>query len=127
MVKQFNNISVTLKEFFKTLLDERDKRFDQRFNQMDRAVTKAEVATEKRFESVNEFRNTLADQQRTFIPRKEAEMLFKNINDKLNIYCSKLDKIENMKQGGNVVWAYILSGVSLFAAIIAIVTRIGGS
>lgn len=35
------------------------------------AVQKAEVATEKRFESVNEFRATLTDQAAKFITRKE--------------------------------------------------------
>lgn len=37
----------------------------------DRAVTKADMATEKRFESVNEFRNQLKDQTGTFITRGE--------------------------------------------------------
>lgn len=37
------------------------------------AVTKAEVASEKRFESVNEFRAQLADQAGTFVSRLEAE------------------------------------------------------
>jgi hypothetical protein len=125
--KKFDNISVSIKEYFNDLLGERDKRFDQRFDQQDRAVTKAEVATEKRFEGVNEFRKTLADQQRTFIPRQEAESMFKNINVKLGEYCSKLDRIENMKQGGNVVWAYVLAGISIIIAIVSFILKVGGS
>lgn len=38
----------------------------------DKAIAKAEAATEKRFEGVNEFRGQLADQARTFIPRAES-------------------------------------------------------
>lgn len=38
----------------------------------DKAIAKAESATEKRFEGVNEFRAQLADQTRTFIPRTES-------------------------------------------------------
>ncbi len=34
------------------------------------AVKKAEAATERRFEAVNEFRGQLADQTRTFLPRE---------------------------------------------------------
>jgi PBP1b-binding outer membrane lipoprotein LpoB len=37
----------------------------------EKAVTKAELAAEKRFESVNEFRNQLKDQTGTFITRNE--------------------------------------------------------
>src|SRR4051812_3783882 len=37
------------------------------------AILKAEKATEKRFESVNEFRSQLADQAATFLPREVAE------------------------------------------------------
>jgi hypothetical protein len=39
----------------------------------DKAVLKAENATEKRFEGVNEFRAQLTDQANTFMPRLEAE------------------------------------------------------
>lgn len=38
----------------------------------DKAIAKAEAATEKRFEGVNEFRAQLADQARTFISRTES-------------------------------------------------------
>lgn len=38
----------------------------------DKAIQKAESATEKRFEGVNEFRAQLADQARTFISRTES-------------------------------------------------------
>lgn len=39
----------------------------------DRATTKAELSSDRRFESVNEFRKLVDDQQRTFMPRSEAE------------------------------------------------------
>jgi hypothetical protein len=60
---------------------ERDRRYEQRFTDSAKAVDaalaaakeaviKAETATEKRFESVNEFRQTLSDQTRHFITRE---------------------------------------------------------
>lgn len=39
------------------------------------AVTKADSANEKRLDSVNEFRNTLKDQQGTFMTRTEVYAL----------------------------------------------------
>lgn len=50
----------------------------------DRAVSKAELAADKRFEGVNEFRGTLADQQRTLMPRSEVEVLMRSMYEKLN-------------------------------------------
>lgn len=43
---------------------------DIRFQASEKAIEKAEVATEKRFESVNEFRSQLGDQTATFTPRE---------------------------------------------------------
>jgi ElaB/YqjD/DUF883 family membrane-anchored ribosome-binding protein len=43
----------------------------QRFLDMAVAVEKANQASEKRFDSVNEFRNALKDQQQTFVTRGE--------------------------------------------------------
>lgn len=44
-----------------------------RFDAAQAAITKADTATEKRFESVNEFRGQLADQTRTFASREALE------------------------------------------------------
>jgi hypothetical protein len=73
----------TVREHVLALMDERDKRYEQRFLQQETAVTaalnsskeavaKAERATEKRFESVNEFRGALSDAQKNYITRSEA-------------------------------------------------------
>src|SRR5688572_29056633 len=88
-----------------SLIGANDHRYEQRFNDIqrtfdvafdaqkeavraalassDRAVLKAELAAEKRFESVNEFRNTLADQQRTLVSRTEVDALVHGVNDKI--------------------------------------------
>jgi hypothetical protein len=116
ILKEYNNVT-----------KERDEKINQHFESLQVAVNKAENATEKRFESVNEFRNTLTDQQRTFMPRSETEIMFKNhevlhesLTLKIDDVSKKLEKIVNMKQGGNVVWAYIISIISLIGVIISI-------
>ena len=71
-----------LLKFVMKVMDERDLRYQQRFEAQstaikdaliaaEKAVTKAEVATERRFESVNEFRQTLSDQAAKFVTRTE--------------------------------------------------------
>jgi hypothetical protein len=75
------------------LMDERDRRYEERFVAMDektslalaaseKAVVKAEMATEKRFDSVNEFRDTLRDQASQLLPRAEADSKFAAVNEK---------------------------------------------
>jgi len=97
---------------------------DLRFTSVQEAVTKAEAATEKRFEGVNEFRSTLADQQRTFVPRSEYEAGHVELSDRVDELRTRLDKMENMKQGGNIVWTYVISGFSLLIAVFAIKDRV---
>jgi len=68
----------TLFAYFQTLVNERDRRYEQRFTAQEQALDKsakaialasekAEVAIERRFESVNEFRAQLADQTVNFM------------------------------------------------------------
>jgi len=97
----------------------------------DRAVTKAEVAAEKRFDSVNEFRGLVADQQRTLMPRAESELLFKQLNEKIDTLNSTLTgKIDTntqallvsgaQKAGLKDGWAYLIGGIGLIGGIVGV-------
>lgn len=68
--------TISLKEYFDSLIQEKEKRYEQRFIAQQTAVDKADAANEKRFESVNEFRNTLKDQQLTFASKIEMNTAF---------------------------------------------------
>jgi len=75
---------VTLKEYVDRRFDDQksatdvalaaaDKMNVAALTAAEKAVTKAEVATEKRFDSVNEFRRTLTDQANLFLQRETFE------------------------------------------------------
>lgn len=81
--------------------NERDRRYEERFKATDdktslalsaseKAVAKAELATEKRFEGVNEFRATLSDQAARLYPRAEAEAKFRGYDEKFEDVKSQL-------------------------------------
>jgi len=85
------------------LLEERDRRYCERFKAQDdktilaltsakEAVGKAEAATERRFESVNEFRATLSDQARDLMPRKEADQRFQALADRIEVLKKAADE-----------------------------------
>jgi hypothetical protein len=102
----------------------------------DRAVVKEELASDKRFESVNEFRETLADQQRTLMPRAETESIVKAIEARLDsavaTLSDKIDTISKLQIGATGVkagvqfgWQYAVAIIGFILAVLGIVSWIG--
>lgn len=131
-----------------------DRRYEQRFSEQkdavntafaaqkeatsaallaaDRAVQKAEAASEKRFESVNEFRATLTDQQRTFIPRAEVDVIVRGVEEKINNLTKLMDESRQREtnsraerrgvQGG---WGYAVGVIGFIATLAALFGMLG--
>jgi hypothetical protein len=94
----------------KELLVEHDDRNKERFlsaekavqaalTAADKALAKAEMASERRFEGVNEFRGTLADQSATLLPRAEYKAEYSSMLDKLTSLTSRVETIESIDRG----------------------------
>jgi hypothetical protein len=88
----------------------------------DRAVQKAEMATEKRFESVNEFRGTLDQQQRTLIPRTEVDVLVRGLDEKITQLTKQIDGMLSERAGIRGGWGYAVGVVGLMLAVGSLVT-----
>ncbi len=102
--------TVTLREYIEARFSASEKAVDAAFAAQkegisaalaaaDRAVAKAENATEKRFESVNEFRATLDNQQRTLIPRAEVDVLVRGLNEKIGNLTKLMDGLQAERIG----------------------------
>ena len=122
--------TISLKEHLEALIDANDQRYAQRFDAQekavaaalsaaDRAVLKAEAAAEKRFEGVNEFRQTLADQQRTLMPRAEVEVLRATSEKDVGELKKRLDTLTAERAGVKGGWGY---AVGLIGAIIGLLS-----
>ncbi len=96
-----------------------------------KAVIKAEAASEKRFDAVNEFRATLADQQRTLMPRSEAEVrlnsmaekmdsLAKSLTIRLDAIVADVIEIRATRKGFGEGWGVVVGALSLIVAAIAV-------
>jgi hypothetical protein len=85
----------------------------------DRAVTKAELATEKRFESVNEFRGTLDNQQRTLIPRSEVDKMFSAMTEKVDRIQKQADELAAERAGVKGGYGYAVAVVMFIVALIS--------
>jgi len=108
---------ITLREYVDVRFEAQQKAVESALAAADRAVQKAEVAADKRFDSVNEFRNTLSDQTRTLIPRTEAEQQFKDVAEKLANLTTRLNAIEDRGRGANDSWLILISVIGVIGTI----------
>lgn len=130
----------SFKDYIEALIKANDDRYEQRFldsqtavqaalsaagkavdaalSAAKEAVDKAEVANEKRFEGVNEFRLSLGDQQRTLMPRSEQESVNQAILEKLASHENRLNVMNGQKTGGANAFAYLVAGVGLLISTI---------
>jgi hypothetical protein len=127
--------AISLREYIEAVLAERQRAIDAAFaaqksaidaalTAAERAVAKAETANEKRFESVNEFRATLKDQQASFITRSEAMTQLDAMREKLNGLVLNQGESKGKGLGLQAGWGYLLAAVGLVSTIIAIVLGI---
>lgn len=75
----------SLREAFTQQIRSQKEALEAALASSDKAVLKAEVANEKRFESVNEFRSTLADQQLGLATKSECDLRFKAAEERLTM------------------------------------------
>ncbi len=124
----------TLREL-RAILDERDAKYNQRFEAQEKAVSaalaaakeavlKAETASEKRFESVNEFRTTLKDQQLLLITRSEAGAQFKALSDRLDSIDARQIALNGRLEGITWVWGIMVAGGGVVVGAIGIFLRV---
>jgi len=136
----------SLKEHFTTLFDETDRRYEERFIAQEKAtksnldsakeaVLKAEAAAERRFESINEFRQALSDQATQFIPRIEAVQrteqnsekitnLEKRMTEALTQINSRLDLNAGKSTGMNAIWGYIAGAIGIVTALVSMAVMV---
>ncbi len=106
----------TLKEFLLAELQAADLRYEQRFKAAENAVMKAENASEKRFDGVNEFRAALADQTASLMPRAEAEARIASVADKLAEYnTSARDQTDRLRADFQTALATVVTAQNLSA------------
>ncbi len=84
----------------------------------DKALSKAEIASERRFEGVNEFRATLADQATMLMPRSEYTAQHNALVDKVSDIATRVSTVET---GGRVKSETTSSSISTVVAIVSVI------
>ena len=104
---------ISLREYVDIRFEAQEKATATALSNADRAVTKAETATEKRFESVNEFRAALADSARDLMPRQEAERALKVLEDKYGVLERRVNNSESRTGGATDSWVRLGLAISI--------------
>lgn len=112
-------VPITLREYVDVRFEAQEKSVQAALYSADRAVAKAEAASERRFDSVNEFRNTLSDQARLLMPRSETEQALKGLSDKIDTLTIRINQRDDRGRGMGDVWGYLVGAVGFLALIVS--------
>jgi hypothetical protein len=90
----------------------------------EKAISKAEIATDKRLDGVNELRGALSDQTSTLLPRSEYSVQHGSLVEKIDGAIVRLTQIESQATGKKVglgmVGSFALGAFAILASIAAI-------
>lgn len=129
---------VSLREYVTLMVRGMEERIDQRFVAMQaavdaafdnsqRAIDKADTATEKRFEGVNEFRAALSDQATRFVTaetmaavNEKLEAAIQRNRDDLDALSKRVDRREGQTEGSRLTTGWIITAVGLAATAVGI-------
>lgn len=111
----------TVKEYFEQRFTDQDRAVQAALQAAKEAVLKAETSSDKRFDSVNEFRRTLSDQTNTFLSRPEYEAQHKALEDRVTDLSDRMNKADGRGAGLSAGWGYLAGAVGLAATVVSII------
>ena len=115
-----HNTLISLREYVDTRFDAQKEAVNAALAASDRAVNKAEMASEKRFDSVNEFRAALNDSARLLMPRLECEQRFAALEKMISDLKTTVEANSNKDEGKNLGFLKVVTGISLLANLVLI-------
>lgn len=88
------------------------------------AIAKAEVSTEKRFESVNEFRAQLNDVIAQFVPREVAETQFAEVRKSVDSITQRFNTMEGSDEGARRARSSISSSATIWLGVLGLLVAV---
>ena len=106
--------TVSLREYIETKFAELEKRLDVTFKLQNEAVSTASSKLELRLESMNNFREQLSDQSKTFVTKTEHDFLLKRIDDIKDTSNEKIDEVKELVNARPTWITSVIIGVFTF-------------
>jgi len=104
-------------------MDERDRRYDERFDAQAVALTKAEASTERRLELLNEFKELAAQKDDNFVTKDVLSRAETSIDTRLKKLESRNDIGEGARTSRFAMWLWFSIGFSIAGALFAAAAR----
>jgi hypothetical protein len=114
---------VSWKQYVDQRFSDQDKAVQAALQAAKEAVTKAEIAADKRFDAVNEFRGQLADQTNTFMTRTEYTVQHKSLADQVAALTDRINRTEGKSAGYSQSWAVFVALATIGVGILYIIIR----
>jgi tetrahydromethanopterin S-methyltransferase subunit G len=102
---------VSLKEHLESRINALEKQVLAAMDASEKAITKAELAAEKRFEGVNEFRSSLDDSNKLNARQTEVDHRFNSMNEKVERLTKEMDSQRDVSRGRGDVWGWVGGGI----------------
>jgi hypothetical protein len=122
-----HNTLISLREYVDIRFDAQEKAVNAALAAADRAVNKAEVASEKRFENMNEFRGALADSARLLMPRSESEQSVRVLTEKFEILEKRVNSRDERNSGAGDSWIRLGLAGSIIANVVMVIDYLSKS
>lgn len=110
---------ITLKEYLLDIIEEMDKRYQERFIAQKEAVDKALASNDRRLDGMNEFRATLKDQQLLFITKAEVETKYEYLAKEIAGLRESRSEGQGKGVGLKESLGYILFGIAVIGFFIS--------
>lgn len=143
-------------EFCKNLIELAREESKSALSTADKAINKAEAATERRLAGMNEFRDALSDYSRTLTPRPEFEQALRDLKEKFDSMTERassrdlmprnesermhmdskeriealnerLTAVEARSHGRNDIWGWVVGAIGVLVAVITIMNKLFGT
>jgi hypothetical protein len=117
----------------KKLVDERDKRYEQRFTDQEKSVSvamsaaekasnKAEQLTKERLATHNDLQAKMEEQTRNFVTRESVDERFESFDKSLVNMKERLDRGDGRGVGLHAGWVLIVGGLAAGASVIGMMS-----
>lgn len=106
---------------FRTLIESQGEKVALALAAAEKAVSKAEASTERRFDQFQEFRGQWVESVKDYVHKAEFDATTSALVDKIDDLRSSRDQGQGKSAGGQNLWGLILGGVGLVATMLFVI------
>jgi hypothetical protein len=115
---QNSRLTISLKTHFDKVIEDLEKRIDQRFDSMQEAVNKAEKAADERAEKANEWRAQYNQQEEILLRKDEFKAEHRILQVEIKTIDNKIASVSKLVYIGLGIWIILQVAIGAVLAVI---------